>query len=83
MTAFLFVILFGLGIDFGIHMFARYLEVRMDKTDVRMSIETMLSQTGQAILTGGDNNVHCVLFSDADRFQGPFPSLVLLWARVF
>ncbi len=51
MTAFLFVILFGLGIDFGIHMFARYLEVRMDKTDVRMSIETMLSQTGQAILT--------------------------------
>ena len=51
MTAFLFVILFGLGIDFGIHMFARYLEVRMDKTDVRQSIETMLSQTGQAILT--------------------------------
>ena len=51
MTAFLFVILFGLGIDFGIHMFARYLEVRMNKTDVRMSIETMLSQTGQAILT--------------------------------
>ena len=32
-------------------MFARYLEVRMDKTDVRKSIETMLSQTGQAILT--------------------------------
>ena len=51
MTAFLFVILFGLGIDFGIHMFARYLEVRMDKTDVQKSIETMLSQTGQAILT--------------------------------
>ncbi len=51
MTAFLFVILFGLGIDFGIHMFARYLEVRMDKMDVRQSIETMLSQTGQAILT--------------------------------
>ncbi len=51
MTAFLFVILFGLGIDFGIHMFARYLEVRMDKTNVQLSIETMLSQTGQAILT--------------------------------
>ncbi|MDE2698733.1 MAG: MMPL family transporter [Gemmatimonadota bacterium] len=51
MTAFLFVILFGLGIDFGIHMFARYLEVRMDNTNVQKSIETMLSQTGQAILT--------------------------------
>ncbi len=51
MTVFLFVILFGLGIDFGIHLFARYLEVRIDNTNVRLSIETMLSQTGQAILT--------------------------------
>lgn len=51
MTGFLFVILFGLGIDFGIHMFARYLEDRMDNMDVKLSIETMLSQTGQAILT--------------------------------
>ena len=51
MTGFLFVILFGLGIDFGIHMFARYLEDRMEHMDVRLSIETMLSQTGQAILT--------------------------------
>ena len=51
MTGFLFVILFGLGIDFGIHMFARYLEDRMEHLDVKQSIETMLSQTGQAILT--------------------------------
>ena len=51
MTGFLFVILFGLGIDFGIHMFARYLEDRMDNMDVRLSIETMMCQTGQAILT--------------------------------
>ena len=51
MTGFLFVILFGLGIDFGIHLFARYLEDRMAHMDVRLSIETMLGQTGQAILT--------------------------------
>jgi len=51
MTGFLFVILFGLGIDFGIHMFARYLEDRMEGMSVRESIETMLGQTGQAILT--------------------------------
>lgn len=51
MTVFLFVILFGLGIDFGIHMFARYLEVRVSQGDVQASIETMLSQTGQAIVT--------------------------------
>ena len=51
MTGFLFVILFGLGIDFGIHMFARYLEDRMEGMGVRESVETMLGQTGQAILT--------------------------------
>lgn len=51
MTAFLFVILFGLGIDFGIHMFARYLEDRIARMDVRASIDTMLVQTGQAIFT--------------------------------
>ena len=51
MTAFLFVILFGLGIDFGIHMFARYLEGRVAHGDVQSSIETMLTQTGQAIVT--------------------------------
>ena len=51
MTVFLFVILFGLGIDFGIHMFARYLEGRVGHGDVLSSIETMLSQTGQAIVT--------------------------------
>jgi len=50
MTGFLFVILFGLGIDFGIHMFARYLEDRMGRLDVMRSIETMLRQTGRAIL---------------------------------
>ena len=47
----LFVILFGLGIDFGIHMFARYLEDRIAHSDVRSSIDTMLIQTGQAVFT--------------------------------
>ncbi len=51
MTGFLFVILFGLGVDFGIHMFARYLEDRMARMDVLSAIETMLKKTGAAILT--------------------------------
>jgi predicted RND superfamily exporter protein len=51
MTAFLFVILFGLGIDFGIHLFARYLEDRVGKQDVKAALDSMLIQTGPAILT--------------------------------
>lgn len=53
MTGFLFVILFGLGIDFGIHMFARYLEERTAGVDVESSIEMMMEQTGRAIATAG------------------------------
>lgn len=51
MTAFLFVILFGLGIDFGIHLFARYLEDRARNNDVKTALDSMLIQTGQAVLT--------------------------------
>jgi uncharacterized protein len=51
MTAFLFVILFGLGIDFGIHLFARYLEDRVGKQDVKSALDSMLIKTGQAVLT--------------------------------
>lgn len=51
MTAFLFVILFGLGIDFGIHLFARYLEDRIAHEDVKTALDSMLIKTGQAVLT--------------------------------
>ncbi len=51
MTGFLFVILFGLGVDFGIHMFSRYLEDRIARMNVLVALQTMLSQTGLAILT--------------------------------
>jgi hypothetical protein len=51
MTAFLFVILFGLGIDFGIHLFARYLEDRIGNHDVKAALDSMMIQTGRAVLT--------------------------------
>ena len=51
MTAFLFVILFGLGIDFGIHLFARYLEDRVGKHDVKAALDSMLIRTGPAVFT--------------------------------
>src|SRR5690625_4592341 len=38
MTSVLFVILFGLGIDYGIHFYARYIEFRSDGGGVQESI---------------------------------------------
>ena len=50
-TGFLFVILFGLGIDYGIHAFARYVESRSSGMSFEASIEKMVSQTGRALAT--------------------------------
>jgi len=50
MTSVLFVILFGLGIDYGIHYYARYIEMRADGFDVAESIMQSYEKTGSAIV---------------------------------
>lgn len=50
-TGFLFVILFGLGIDYGIHAFQRYVESRQAGLDTAFAIEKMVCQTGSALAT--------------------------------
>ena len=49
-TVFLALILFGLGIDFGIHNFARYQEARRSGMDVESSLRVVIVQTGSASL---------------------------------
>ena len=48
-TGFLFVILFGLGIDYGIHAFARYRETRQAGADQDAALHTMICETGRAL----------------------------------
>ncbi len=50
-TGFLFVILFGLGIDYGIHAFARYRESREAGLPLELAIEKMACTTGKALIT--------------------------------
>ncbi len=50
-TGFLFVILFGLGIDYGIHAFARYSESRLAGLSLEKSIEVLVCNTGKALTT--------------------------------
>ncbi|RMG62886.1 MAG: hypothetical protein D6715_11810 [Calditrichaeota bacterium] len=50
-TGFLFVILFGLGIDYGIHAFARYVESREAGLPLELAIEKMACTTGKALMT--------------------------------
>lgn len=49
-TAFLTLILFGLGIDFGIHNFSRYREERRAGHTSRDALETVITETGGASL---------------------------------
>lgn len=53
MTSVLFVILFGLGIDYGIHYYARYIELRSDGKSIEESLIETYEQTGAAILVSG------------------------------
>jgi len=49
-TVFLVIILFGLGIDFGIHNLQRYDEVRSKGGDMRRGLATIMFKTGHASL---------------------------------
>lgn len=50
MTSVLFVILFGLGIDYGIHYYARYIELRASGKRIERSVIEAYRKTGNAIL---------------------------------
>ena len=47
----MFVILFGLGIDYGIHTFARYVESRKAGLDSEPAMEKVICGTGSALAT--------------------------------
>ncbi len=51
MTSVLFVILFGMGIDYGIHFYARYLEKRSAGLDVESALMSTYDSTGAAVMT--------------------------------
>ncbi|MDR8393998.1 MMPL family transporter [Aliifodinibius sp. S!AR15-10] len=53
MTSTLGLLLFGMGIDFGIHFYARYSEERGNGHSVEQSILTTFMTTGQAIFVVG------------------------------
>ena len=52
MTSTLGLVLFGLGIDYGIHFYARYSEERGAGRDVAEAAERTFGSTGQAIAVG-------------------------------
>ncbi len=50
-TGFLFVVLFGMGVDYGIHAMARYVESRQAGLDPEGALDRMVCKTGAALGT--------------------------------
>ncbi len=72
MTSVLFVILFGLGIDYGIHYYARYIELRSQGESVESAIETTNDKTGEAIFVSAFTTaaaLYVLMFADFRGFS--------------
>lgn len=72
MTSVLFVILFGLGIDYGIHYYARYIELRSSGMSVEKAILTTNEKTGEAIFVSAFTTaaaLYVLMFADFRGFS--------------
>lgn len=70
MTSVLFVILFGMGIDYGIHFYARYIEFRSRGMTVERAIYKTYDNTGSAIAVSGLTTAFSLLVLILAKFRG-------------
>lgn len=70
MTSTLGLVLFGLGIDFGIHFYGRYAEERASGKSVEQSAEETFVSTGQAIAVGAFTTAMALYVLVAADFRG-------------
>ena len=70
MTATLGLVLFGLGIDFGIHFYGRYAEERAEGHTITDAVETTFTSTGQAIAVGAFTTAGALYVLTVADFKG-------------
>ena len=70
MTSVLFVILFGLGIDYGIHYYARYIELRSEGKSIEEAILATHQTTGEAIVVSALTTAAALFVLVIAEFRG-------------
>lgn len=70
MTSVLFVILFGMGIDYGIHFYARYIELRSDGMNILDALLATYDRTGSAILVSALTTAFSLFVLVIAQFRG-------------
>jgi len=63
-------ILIGLGIDFGVHYIAQYLEVRKDTDDCKEAIRRTAFRVGPGVVTGGITTALAFFTASLTHFVG-------------
>ena len=69
-TVFLVVVLMGLGLDFGIHLLARYQDERAPGVALEVALGRTLRTAGRASLTAAFTTAACFLSLLATEFRG-------------
>ncbi len=69
-AAFIFAILLGLGIDFGIHCLSRYNQEKENGLSMSDALKVTLTETGFAVIMGGATTIAAFLTLLLADFQG-------------
>lgn len=69
-SGFLFSILSGLGIEYGIHLMHRFRELREEGVPLERAIEVLLEKTGRALLSGSMTNASVFAVIAFAQFSG-------------
>jgi predicted RND superfamily exporter protein len=69
-SGFLFSILSGLGIEYGIHLMHRYRELRDEGVAIEPATELLLAKTGRALLSGSITNAGVFAVIALAQFRG-------------
>lgn len=70
MTSVLFVILFGLSIDYGLHYYARYIELRSDGQSIEKAVIESYLKTGTAIFVSALTTAVALFVLTSADFRG-------------
>ena len=70
LTSFVLALLSGLGIEYGIHVYSRWMEERRKGATVDASMEVALARTGSSLVSAMTASVVCMLALQVGHFQG-------------
>lgn len=70
LTSFVLALLSGLGIEYGIHIYSRWMEERRAGADPEEAMGISLSRTGRSLISAMVASITCMLALQVGHFQG-------------